>query len=273
MTTLLAQFQMPPVTELFEYPPFLFKDVKIAELIPIGFNRVSLLMFVSVVVILAFVLIPMRNPRVVPTKPQLLVESVVQFVRDYIVIEVIGPAGLKWVPYLTALFLFIFVNNMFEVIPYIIFPPTGRMAMPFMLAMTTWMIFVAVGVKEQGFGTYFKNIAVPSGVPKTILPLLAPIEVISTLVVRPFTLAIRLFANMMAGHILLAIVFIMTDSFLFNVEYLSFPPSPMLLPFGFVLLAIGPVVVAFEMLIELLQAYIFVILTAVYIGRSMAPEH
>lgn len=263
----LAQFQMPPVTELFEYPPIIGKESIL------GFNRVSLIMFVGVLVLTALVLIPMRKPKVVPGKAQLLVESAVQFVRDYIVVEVIGPAGLRWVPYLTALFLFIFMMNFFEVVPFVIFPPTGRMAMPFMLAMTTWTIFVIVGIKEQGALNYFKNITVPSGVPKSILPLLAPIELISTLIVRPFTLAIRLFANMMAGHILLAIVFIMTDSFLFNVEYLSLPPSLMLLPFGVILLGIGPVVIAFEVLIELLQAYIFVILTAVYIGRSMHPEH
>lgn len=267
MTTVLAQFQMPPVTELFEYPPIVGKESMF------GFNRVSLLMFVGVALALALILIPMRKAKVVPRKGQLLVESTVQFVRDYIVIEVIGPAGLQWVPYLTTLFVFILTMNMFEVIPFIIFPPTGRMAMPFMLAMTTWMIFVIVGVKEQGPLNYLKNITVPSGVPKTILPLLAPIEFISTLIVRPFTLAIRLFANMMAGHILLVIVFLMTDSFLFNMEYLSFPPSPILIPFGIITFGVGPVVVAFELLIDLLQAYIFVILTAVYIGRSMAPEH
>ncbi|MFN2555692.1 MAG: F0F1 ATP synthase subunit A [Nitriliruptorales bacterium] len=266
MTTFLAQFQMPPVTELFEYPPFVGKESIF------GFNRVSLLIFVGVFLLAGLLLIPMRKAQVVPRKAQLLVESSVQFVRDYIVIEVIGPQGLRWVPYLTALFLFILTMNVFEVIPYIIFPPTGRMAMPFMLAMITWTIFLFVGIKEQGFGTYFKNIAIPSGVPKTILPLLAPIEIISTLIVRPFTLAIRLFANMMAGHILIAIVFIMTDSFLFNMEYLSFPPSPMLIPFGIITLGVGPMVVAFELLIDLLQAYIFVILTAVYIGRSMNPE-
>ncbi|MDQ3931720.1 MAG: F0F1 ATP synthase subunit A [Actinomycetota bacterium] len=263
---LLAQFQMPPVTELFEYPPIFGKESIL------GFNRVSLLMFVGVIVALALFLIPLRKAQIVPRKGQLLVESVVQFVRDYIVIEVIGPAGLQWVPYLTVLFVFILVMNVFEVIPYIIFPPTGRMAMPFMLAMATWTIFLIVGIKEQGFLAYFKNIAVPSGVPKTILPLLAPIELISTLIVRPFTLAIRLFANMMAGHILLVIVFLMTDSFLFNVEFLDVP-QPMLLPFGIITLGVGPVVVAFELLIDLLQAYIFVILTAVYIGRSMHPEH
>lgn len=262
-------FYTPGLEELFEYPALLFKQPPLSQFV--GLNRVGILLLLQCVILCVFVWRAIRKPKVVPGKLQTLFEAFVQFIRDYVVIEVIGPAGLRWVPFLTTLFLFILLGNVFEVLPAIIFPTNGRMAMPMMFAIMAWSIFIIVGMKEQGILKYFKNSIAPSGVPKLILPLVVPIELVSTFIVRPITLAIRLFANMMAGHILLSIVFIATSAFTFDVIKLQ--PSIKGLPIGIVAFAAGPAAIAFELLIDILQAYIFTILTAVYIADSMHPEH
>ena len=101
------------------------------------------------------------------------------------------------------MFFFIFFINIFEVIPVIQMPGNARIAVPLFLAVTVWFIYNIVGIKHQGFGHYMKNSLVPPGVPKALLILVVPIEFVSTFLVRPFSLAIRLFANMLAGHFIL----------------------------------------------------------------------
>lgn len=273
ITTLLAAeggFHVPPLDELFEFPPIVLEDIELLG-VPLGINRTVLLMFLSVVVLSALMLIAFRRPSIVPGKLQAIMESFVAFVRDYIVIEVIGPDGLRFVPFLTTLFLFIWFQNLYEILPLVQFPTTSRMAMPAFLAFVVWTIYLIVGMKEQGPLRYFKNAAIPSGVPAFVLPLVVPIEIAQLLIVRPLTLAIRLFANMMAGHILLALIFIATNAFLFDVHEMSFNLKGS--PIGIVAFAMGPLMVAFEFMVGVLQAYIFTILAAVYISGSLHPEH
>jgi F-type H+-transporting ATPase subunit a len=138
------------------------------------------------------------------------------------------------------------------------------MALPAFMAIMVWFIFNVVGIKSQGLGAYFKSVLLPPGVPKTLLPLVALIEFISTLIVRPFSLAVRLFANMLAGHLLL-VTFGVLSAALFTKSVLA-----VILPLPFAMLVL---VTAFEILVAVLQAFIFTILTAVYIGGAMHPEH
>ncbi|HEX9766666.1 MAG TPA: F0F1 ATP synthase subunit A [Nitriliruptorales bacterium] len=275
MISLLAAegggFHVPSLEELFEYPAFWWSQDWAIGNIPLGFNRTAMLVFIGVLGVSLFAWTAVRNAAVVPGKVQGIFEAIVGFIRENIVIEVIGPAGLKFVPFLTTVFLFVFVNNLYEIIPFVNFPTTGRMALPAFLAFMTWAIFIAVGMKEQGALKYFKNVALPGGVPGFVLPLVIPIEIVSTFIVRPLTLAVRLFANMMAGHILLAILFIAANAFLFDVHDLSFNLKGS--PIGLVALAAGPAMVGFELMVGALQAYIFTILAAVYIGGSLHPEH
>jgi F-type H+-transporting ATPase subunit a len=126
------------------------------------------------------------------------------------------------------------------------------------------VLFLFLGFRHHGLG-YLKSIAFPPGVPKGIYVLLTPIELVSTFVLRPFTLAIRLFANMVAGHILLTIVFLATHAFL----AFKFPGIIV----GVLTFVAGPLAVGFELFIASLQAYIFVILTAVYVSGALHPEH
>ena len=113
------------------------------------------------------------------------------------------------------MFCFIFVCNIFEVIPFIQFPANARMAIPLFLALIVWVIYIFMGFKHQGFG-YLKNSLFPPGVPKALYILVTPIEFLSTFLVRPFSLAVRLFANMLAGHLLLVTFAVLTDALLFH---------------------------------------------------------
>lgn len=260
MTTVLAtveyggDFQVPPVGELFNFP----------GTIGLGINRVAVLVLLASVISGGIFLAAFTNARVVPGKLQAACEALVGFIRDQIVIQIIGTDGLRFLPLLFTMFLFIWINNLFEIVPLVNFPTTSRMAMPFFLAVTSYVVYLAVGFRAQGL-RYLKEVAFPPGVPWPIYILLTPIELATVFILRPFTLAIRLFANMVAGHVLLTIVFIATHAFLA-------PKFPGVIV-GVLTFAAAPLAVGFELFIASLQAYIFVILTAVYISTSLHPEH
>jgi len=208
------------------------------------------------------------RPKVVPTGLQNAMEVAVEGVRENIVAPTIGVAdGEKWMPFLTSMFFFVFALNFMEVVPGVQFPISSRMAIPALLAGLAWLIFNFVGIRSQGFFRYFKGMLFPPGVPKPIYVILTPIEFFSTLIVRPLTLAVRLFANMMAGHVMLTIFFLASAYFLYVSDSLFLrviSPAPILL---------GIILVVFEMFIGLIQAFIITILTAVYIGGALHPEH
>ena len=172
---------------------------------------------------------------------------------------------MAYLPFLTTMFFFIFFINIFEIVPFIQFPGNARIAVPFLLALLVWFMFNIVGIAKQGFGHYVKSSVVPPDVPKVILPLLVFIEFISVFLVRPFSLAIRLFANMLAGHLILVTFAILTSSIFGAAVYFKIGAA-----FPFALLV---ALTAFEILVSALQAFIFTILTGVYIGLSMHPEH
>ncbi|MDQ4069585.1 MAG: F0F1 ATP synthase subunit A [Actinomycetota bacterium] len=251
----------PPMSELVEWPGILFKGT------PFEVNKVVLLMWVSVAIVFGLVWAAGRagaKGRLVPTGLQSVIEAGVDFVRNDIILQTMGPAGLPYTPFLVTLFFFIFVTNLWEVIPGIQFPVNARMAVPAFLALLVWVIFNVVGIRAQGLGGYFKSMLIPPGVPKALLPLVALIEFISTVFVRPFSLAVRLFANMLAGHLLL-VTFAVLCAALWTAA-----PVAVILPLPFVMLVL---LTAFEILVAILQAFIFTILAAVYIGGAMHPEH
>lgn len=260
MTALLAavewggNFEVPPVGELFNFEPFG----------PLGINRVVVLIFLATAAAGLLFVAAFARPKIVPGKLQLIAEAIVTFIREQIVLQIIGPDGLRFLPLLLTMFMFIWFNNLLEIIPLVNFPTTSRMALPVFLAAISYFMFVFLGLRHHGL-TYLKDVAFPPGVPWPIYILLTPIELLSTFVLRPFTLAIRLFANMVAGHILLSIVFIATHAFL------AFKWPGIIV--GVLTFAAGPVAVGFELFIASLQAYIFVILTAVYISGALHPEH
>lgn len=260
---LLAAAQPPfdaPTSEIFFTPC-------LAEFDLLGLNvcvnRVTLYMLVAAAIVIALFVAAVAKTALVPRGVRNLVEVVVEFVREQIVLQAIGPDGMRWVPLLTAMFCFIFVGNIFGVIPGIQFPVNARMAIPAVLAAMVWVLFNVAGLKEQRLG-YFKSVLFPPGVPKAFYILLTPIEFASTFLLRPFTLAVRLLANMMAGHLLLTVFFLGTFYML---------GRPFTIPFAIPAFALSVAFVAFEVLVAVLQAYIFTILTAVYIGGAVHPEH
>jgi F-type H+-transporting ATPase subunit a len=223
---------------------------------------VSLMLMLSAILIAAFFFFAFRDAQLVPSRFQSAAEAFIEFIRK-MAIDVIGPEGLRFVPLLATFFTFVFLNNLFKITPAIMLPPTGRLHIPAFLAVIVWLVYVGVGIKEHGVG-YFKEMLFPPGVPWPMYIVLAPIEILSNLIFRPVTLTFRLFANMVAGHILVVLTLITIHAFL------AFGPG---LPIGVFALAASPVVFAFELFVISLQAYIFTMLSAVYISTSVHAAH
>ena len=234
-------------------------------------NRTVFLMFLAAFIVIALLYFGLRKPRAVPSKFQAAVESIVSFVRDEVAIGIIGPEGVKYFPYLLSIFMLILVGNLFEITPLINFPITSRMALPAFLALLTWVIFVVVGFAKNGFG-YFSGIVWPHSVPVAMRPLVGIIEFFSTFLVRPFSLAVRLFANMVAGHVMLSLLLVTGWIFTSNliVNFGEIGAKGFAGPVWFVF---GLGIFVFEMLVAVIQAYIFTLLSAVYIQSSVHPEH
>ncbi len=247
--------EFPPINEILRW----------RDIFP-TFNKVALIAVLAfLITTVIFVMAIRRDPMKAPTGVRNLAESVVDFIENGIVMQTMGRDGLGWTPFLMTLFSFVFLCNLPEVIPTFQMPATARMAIPLFLALLVWVVFIAVGFKHQG-GAYIKNSLLPPGVPKALLPLVAVIEFVSTFLVRPFSLAVRLFANMLAGHILL-VTFALLSEALFQAK------DKILIVVGPLPLAMLIFLTAFEVLVAFLQAYIFTILTAVYIGGAAHPEH
>jgi len=250
-----------------EFPP-INEVIRWRDLFP-TFNKIALIAVMATVItaVLLFVA-SRRDPLVAPKGVRNLVEAIIDFIEG-IVMQTIGRDGLGWTWFLLSLFMFIYLCNLPGIIPaFLYMPATARLAIPLFLALVVWVIYNGVGIKHQGFFGYLKSIGFPPGVPKPIYVLLTPIEFISTLIVRPFSLMIRLFANMLAGHMLLVTFALLSNAMLFaETKQLLLKPMT-ILPFAMLLF-----LTAFEVLVQVLQAYIFTILTAVYIGLATHPEH
>jgi F-type H+-transporting ATPase subunit a len=232
---------------------------------PVNFcyNFIFFLLTVAFVVTVLFFVIGLRRPTIVPGKFQNIVEMGIEFVRQQIVMQMIGPEGLPFLAFLSTLFFFIFFGNILEVIPGVNFPLNSRIAFPVVMAIISWITYNTVGIRRHGFFGYLKVVMFPPGAPTLMYLLLAPIEFISVILVRPLTLSVRLFANMVAGHFLLAVFFLGSLALLTGAPYVV----------GLVSFSLGVVLVGFEIFVAGLQAFIFAVLTASYIAGAMAEEH
>ena len=248
--------EFPPINEILRW-----RDVA-----P-GINKVGLIAIAaSVIAIVIFILATRQDARKAPTGARNFAETTVEFIENGIVMQTMGRDGLGWTPFLLSLFVFIYLCNAPGIIPILQMPATARMAIPAFLSILVWVIYNGAGIKHQGFGGYFKSVLFPPGVPKALYALVTPIEFISTIIVRPFSLMVRLFANMLAGHILL-VTFALLSEALFQAR------DKVLIPFGVLPMFMLIFLTGFEVLVAFLQAYIFTILTAVYIGGAVHPEH
>jgi F-type H+-transporting ATPase subunit a len=247
----------PPVSHLIRWPNFWLTHNKYFAV-----NKVVLEMWLAVILVGLFYFVAARRKSLVPTGVQNVAEMAVDFVQEGIILQTMGPEGLAWTPFMLMLFSFIFVLNVFEIVPIIQMPVTARMALPMFMALLVWVLYNGFGIAKQGPWGYLKSSVAPPGVPKAMYLLVVPIELVTHFFVKPFALALRVFANMLAGHLIL-ITFSVLATALFTATKVG-----ALLP-GALLIALT----GFELLVSFLQAYIFTILTAVFIGGAMHPEH
>ena len=245
--------------------PFELHDIIQINLggLDISINKAVIMMWVVVALITTLMMIAASSRSLVPGKIQLLAEMVVDFIRTMI-LDTMGKDGMKFFPLVATLFLFILFCNWLGLIPGT-YTVTSQIVVTGVFAGAVYLLSLILGFALHGMK--FLGILVPPGTPGWMLPLMVPIEVISQLA-RPVSLAVRLFANMTAGHLLLTIFAIMTNELLVvhnsGLFQIAFAP----LPFAGLVAFTG-----FEILVAVLQAYIFTILTAVYIAESMHPGH
>jgi F-type H+-transporting ATPase subunit a len=250
------------------FPPSV-EDFYLPSIVPWGshdsywFTKITALLWISIAVLIIFFLVAYRKPRLVPTKRQWLAESIYGFVRNNIAVEMIGREGVRFAPYLTTLFSFILLMNLWAIVPGAQISPNSHIAFPAILAVISYVMFIYIGFKKHGVG-YFKHALVPPA-PWFILPILVPIEFFSNFLVRPFSLAVRLFANMFAGHMLL-LVFTLGGFAMINANLWLAPIS--------LLSWVMTIALTFlDFAVIILQAYVFTVLTASYIQGSLAEGH
>ncbi len=232
-------------------------------------NKPEIFLALSAVIAFGFVYATSRKAAVVPGRLQFAGELVYDFVRNSIARDNIGGHDfMKYVPYLFTVFLFVLVNNFYGVFPGIQFPSMSKFAFPVALALVTWFIYNIAGIARHGVFGYLKHQTVPAGAKGPILIALVPLEFLSNIIVRPFTLALRLFATMFAGHLLI-LLFSLGAAYLVT----DYANAVVGVPAGILSFILGIGVSFLDMLIMFLQAYVFTLLTAMYIGSAIADEH
>lgn len=216
------------------------------------------MMWVACLIILFVLWLATRRRSLLPKGMQNVMEIVVLFVRDDLARKNIGPGGERYTPYLLSTFVFILICNLLGLIPYGT-TATGNIGVTAGLAGMAFLMVQAAGIREFGFLGHAKNL-VPPGIPAWLLPIMIPVEFLG-MFTKPFALCVRLFANMTAGHVIIlslfSIIFILKKAWVGVV--LSVP---------FALFING-----IEILVAFLQAYIFTMLTSLFIGMSAHPEH
>jgi F-type H+-transporting ATPase subunit a len=241
---------------------FLFKPL--ATVGGFEFNKVMLLALITTVLIVAFFWAAFGKARVVPGKLQMIGEAGYDFVRRGIVYETLGKRqGEKYVPFMVSLFFFIWIMNVWSVIPLAQFPVSSVIAYPAVLAAVVYITWVSLTFKKHGFVGFFKNVTGYDKSLGAVLPLVMVIEFFSNLLVRPFTHAVRLFANMFAGHLML-VMFTVASWYLLN--------SWLVVGAG-VSFVMTMAMICFELFVQAVQAYVFVLLACSYIQGALAEHH
>ncbi|MFJ2031241.1 F0F1 ATP synthase subunit A [Streptosporangium sp. NPDC087985] len=249
----------PPGLELFNSPPII-QGVA-------WFTKPVLLAILSTLIVVAFCWSAFANPKLVPRGVQNVAEMGYMFVRDQVARPFLGKDADRWMGLLLSIFFLVWIWNLMGVVPLLQFPVASHIAFPIVLAVSIYLLKIYLGIKHQGPIGFFKNMMFPPGLPKPIYVLLAPIEFLSNMIIAPFTHAVRLFANMFAGHIILAFFSLVGFWFLFE------KLTPLGAPLGVVGVVMTIAMTGFEMFIQFLQAFLFSMLAAMYIGNSLHAEH
>ena len=231
-------------------------------------TRPMLVMAISVVVLAWFFVTVAGKLTIVPNKRQWVAEQAYGFVRNSIARDVIGAKDFKpYIPLLMTLFTLILFNNVMGVLPFVQFPTMSRIAFPIVLTLIVYVVYHTVAIRRKhGVIGYLKSL-VPPGLPLWLRPIMFFLEVLTYFIIRPLTLALRLFGNMLAGHLMLLV-------FILGGEYLLLHGSSIFIQLSGILgLAFGVVMTFFELLVQFLQAFIFTLLTALYISDAVSEQH
>jgi F-type H+-transporting ATPase subunit a len=248
------------------YPAPGLQDFDFRPIFSVGsfhFTKPMLIAILCALSVVAFFWAAFAKPKIVPRGVQNLGEVAILAVRDQILRPSLGRRGDSYLPFLCSLFFFIWLMNLMELIPFFQFPSMSRIGFVWPLVAMVYVLYWYLGFKHQGLWGYLRTM-IPPGVPWFILPILIPVEFLRFFVVQPFTLGVRLFANMFAGHLLLTIFYLATWYMLsLSIGLLYFVGSAFMVVFVFLL----------ELLVDLLQAFIFTTLTATYIADSLERAH
>lgn len=253
-------FQAPSVSDM-HLPPFF-------EIGSFEFAKHTVLIFLSVILIVGFFMWAIRKQALVPSKGQYLGEMGYGFVRNSLGRDIIGEKEFRpWLPLLFSFFFFILVNNLFGSIPVLQLPTLSHPGSAYVLAIIAYVAWVGIGIKRHGFGHFMAKMTMPPDVPKVLYIFLIPIEFISNLIIRPVTHALRVFATMFAGHMAIMVAAGLLGFLISDVGgiggYLG----------GAGALFLGIFIYFLEILIQVLQAYIFTLLFAVYVDGALQEGH
>ncbi|MDY5129438.1 F0F1 ATP synthase subunit A [Actinotignum urinale] len=252
-------FEAPGLNEFFPNPIFFAGT-------PFEMNRVMLIRLISATVLLILCILYAKRAKLVPGRAQATMEALLDFSRIQIGEEIMGGKARRYQPFIATIFLGVLFMNITGIIPGLQLAATSVVGMPIVYAIFGYITFIVAGIMERGCGRFFKEQLFPPGVPKALYILLTPIEFISNFVVRPVTLVMRLLANMLAGHMLLVVCFVGTHFLLFSMSGASG------IAFGTLTFMGGIMAVLFEAFVACIQAYIFAMLSAVYIQLSISSH-
>ncbi|OZB81097.1 MAG: ATP synthase F0 subunit A [Microbacterium sp. 14-71-5] len=229
-------------------------------------HRITLVQAISTLAIVLILVLGTRRMKIVPGRFQSVVEMGLDFVRGGIAHDLLGRKdGDRFLPILTTIFFMTLFFNITGIIPFLNIAGSSVAAVPLTLAVVSYVTFIYAGLKKSP-KNFFKNALFPSGVPWPVYFIVTPIELISTFIIRPVTLMLRLLMNMVVGHMLLVLCFSATWFFFFTA-------GGGWAALGIGTLAFGGAFTALEILVAVLQAYVFTVLTAVYIQLAVAEEH
>ena len=255
-----VQFHAPSISEFFP-------DIVLFEGTPFAMNRIMIIRMIMVTLLLVIFWLGTRNMKIVPGRFQALIEMGLDLVRVNIAEDLLGKKdGRRFLPILTTIFFLVLFLNITGIVPGFNIAGSSVIGIPMVLAVASYFTFIYAGLKKHP-GAFLRNALFPPGVPKAFYIVVTPIELLSTFVLRPVTLTLRLLMNMIVGHLLLVLLFSATHFF-----FLGFGQW-----FGYVFgagtLAFGIAFSLFEILVAVLQAYVFTLLTAVYLQLALAEEH
>lgn len=248
-------FEKPSISDFLPHPIFFDGEI-------FAFNRIDLIRIVLTLFLLSFFVLVAKKAKLVPSKVQVVVEFIIDFVQKNIIDITLGrERGKQFFSMIFTIFITILCFNLGGIIPGLNMAATAGIGIPLVLALWTTIVYWKVGIAQQGLYGFLHHETFPSGLPFFIYPIFTPVELAQLFIIRPFSLTIRLFANMITGHILIGLCISAT-------QYLLFDAAGVMKPISFITFIACIFFVLFELFVACLQAYVFAILSATYIAGS-----